>query len=46
MIKFVEVHASPELRTITAVDRGILELKGAIHNLHTQVEILQSRIDE
>ncbi|KAF8798155.1 hypothetical protein BYT27DRAFT_7124098 [Phlegmacium glaucopus] len=46
IIKFVEAHALPELRVITAVDRGILELKSAIHNLHTQVEVLQSKIDE
>ncbi|KAF9527003.1 Snf7-domain-containing protein [Crepidotus variabilis] len=46
IIKFVESAASAEERTITAVDRGILELKTAIRNLDAQIESLQSKVDE
>ncbi|KAF8911959.1 hypothetical protein CPB84DRAFT_1760878 [Gymnopilus junonius] len=46
IIKFVDKSASLEERTITAVDRGILELKSAIHNLGAQVEAIQSKIEE
>ncbi|PPQ63058.1 hypothetical protein CVT24_005913 [Panaeolus cyanescens] len=46
VIKFVDSSTSVEDRTITAVDRGILELKTAIRNLNAQVEALQRKINE
>lgn len=45
MIKFLVNDKSP-LHEINAVDRGILELKSAVDNLHAQVEGLQHKIDE
>ncbi|KDR73493.1 hypothetical protein GALMADRAFT_251201 [Galerina marginata CBS 339.88] len=45
-IKFVDKDAPVEERRITAVDRGIVELKNAIRNLQAQVEALQSKIEE
>lgn len=45
MIKFIVADKSP-LHEINAVDRGILELKSAVDNLHAQVEGLQHKIDE
>lgn len=35
-----------EDRTITAVDRGILELKTAVHSMHMQIESVQQKIDQ
>ncbi|KAJ3509631.1 hypothetical protein NLJ89_g5120 [Agrocybe chaxingu] len=46
IIKFVDSSASSDERTITAVDRGIVELKSAVHSLQTQVDSLQNKIDE
>ncbi|CAA7271563.1 unnamed protein product [Cyclocybe aegerita] len=46
IIKFVDASASLDGRTITAVDRGIVELKSAVHNLQAQVDSLQNKIDE
>ncbi|KAF8969851.1 hypothetical protein BDZ97DRAFT_1792981 [Flammula alnicola] len=46
IIKFVDKNAPAEERMITAVDRGILELKNAIWNLRVQVESLQSKMDD
>lgn len=46
IIKFVQQTIPIGERVITAVDRGILELKTAIRNLHTQVESLQDKMDE
>ncbi|KAF8163455.1 Snf7-domain-containing protein [Crassisporium funariophilum] len=46
VIKFIDKYASAEQHEITAVDRGILELKSAIRNLRVQVESLQSKMDE
>lgn len=45
MIKFVAEN-STEGREITAVDRGILELKSAVGDLHAQVAGVQQKIDE
>lgn len=45
MIKFIVDDKSP-LHEINAVDRGILELKSAVDNLHVQVEGLQHKINE
>jgi charged multivesicular body protein 7 len=42
-IKFVDGAGSS---TITVVDRGILELKTAVHNLRAQVDALHFKIDE
>jgi len=42
VIKFVDEGQSAE---ITAVDRGLLELKSAVENLHTQVDNIQQKID-
>jgi charged multivesicular body protein 7 len=44
VIKFVD--ASTERREITAVDRGILELKSAVENMRAQVDSLQQKIEE
>lgn len=35
-----------EDRVITAVDRGILELKSAILNLQHQIDAVQTKMDE
>ncbi|KAJ8519483.1 hypothetical protein ONZ45_g3570 [Pleurotus djamor] len=43
-LKFVSSSAPAEERTITVVDRGILELKNAVENMHKQIESLQARI--
>jgi charged multivesicular body protein 7 len=46
VIKFVS-KTSPLVETqVSAVDRGILELKTAITNMHTQIESLHSKMDE
>jgi len=42
-IKFVDGAGSS---TITVVDRGILELKTAVHNLRAQVDALHFKIDD
>ena len=46
MVKFVTEYAPPEERVITPVDRGLLELKDAVANMHTQVDAVQARIDQ
>ncbi|KIY43493.1 hypothetical protein FISHEDRAFT_8490, partial [Fistulina hepatica ATCC 64428] len=46
VIKFVETTASPVERIITAVDRGVLELKAAVSNLHKQIDDIQKRMEE
>lgn len=46
IIKFIDRQSSTEERMITAVDRGILELKSAIRNLHIQVDSIQTKMDE
>lgn len=43
VIKFVDAGQS---REVTAVDRGILELKSAVENLHAQIDNVQHKIDE
>ena len=43
VIKFVD---EVQIAEITAVDRGILELKTAVENLHTQVDSIQRKMDE
>lgn len=45
LIKFIDKDATPESWRITAVDRGVLELKSAVANLHDQIEALQKKID-
>ncbi|SJL00495.1 uncharacterized protein ARMOST_03808 [Armillaria ostoyae] len=45
VIKFIDKDATPETWRITAVDRGVLELKSAVTNLHNQIEALQKKID-
>ncbi|KAK0459826.1 uncharacterized protein EV420DRAFT_1675979 [Desarmillaria tabescens] len=45
VIKFIDKDAPPETWRITAVDRGVLELKSAVANLHGQIEGLQKKID-
>ncbi|KAF6763991.1 hypothetical protein DFP72DRAFT_956150 [Ephemerocybe angulata] len=46
VIKFVDEDAPAEDRIVTPVDRGILELKSAVQNMHTQVNSLQEKIDQ
>ncbi|KAF9564411.1 hypothetical protein CPC08DRAFT_631278 [Agrocybe pediades] len=47
VIKFIDPAFTPEEeRTITTVDRGILELKTAVRNLQAQIDGLHSKIDE
>ncbi|KIM87189.1 hypothetical protein PILCRDRAFT_815664 [Piloderma croceum F 1598] len=43
VIKFVD---EGQIAEITAVDRGILELKTAVENLHAQVDSIQRKIDD
>ncbi|TFK30084.1 hypothetical protein FA15DRAFT_580927 [Coprinopsis marcescibilis] len=45
VIKFVESDADVEERSITAVDRGVLELKNVVESLAQQLESLQNKID-
>lgn len=46
VIKFIDKDAPVEERPITAVDRGILELKTAVKSLQAQVDGLQLKINE
>ncbi|TFK42436.1 Snf7-domain-containing protein [Crucibulum laeve] len=46
IIKFIDAAALTEARTLTAVDRGLLELKTAVANLQSQIDGIQRRIDE
>ncbi|KAF4576717.1 hypothetical protein EYR36_004696 [Pleurotus pulmonarius] len=46
VIKFISPSAVAEERTITVVDRGILELKTAVENMHKQIESIQRRMNE
>ena len=39
-------EANAEKRQITPIDRGILELKDAVRNMHTQVDVIQIKMDE
>ena len=45
MIKFITDDTSRS-QGVNSVDRGILELKTAVQNLHVQVDGLQNKIDE
>ncbi|KAJ7444910.1 Snf7-domain-containing protein [Mycena latifolia] len=45
VIKFLDSANVTSVREITAVDRGILELKEAVQHLHLQVEEFQRKID-
>ena len=45
-IKFIDINEPPETQEINAVDRGILELKTAVANVHSQVEGIQEKIDK
>ena len=44
VIKFLESDDT-EARTVSAVDRGILELKTAVANLEAQVDNIQQKMD-
>ena len=46
VIKFIGQTTPLEERTVTSVDRGILELKTAVRNLHAQVDSLHTKVDE
>jgi len=46
LVKFVEKNGSPDEKIITAIDRGILELKSAISNLRCLVEAIQEKLHE
>ncbi|KAL0946685.1 hypothetical protein HGRIS_012872 [Hohenbuehelia grisea] len=47
VIKFLSTQDAPaDERTVTAVDRGILELKTAVDSMHRQIEAIQLKIDE
>lgn len=46
IIKFFDKDAAPETRKITAVDAGILELKTAVANLHSQVDGIAQRKEQ
>jgi len=46
IIKFVARNAPSGERSITAVDRGLLELKSAVKHLQAQVDGLQLKINE
>ncbi|KAF5373095.1 hypothetical protein D9758_001492 [Tetrapyrgos nigripes] len=46
IVKFVDhVSSTEQAREITAVDRGILELKSAVEGLHAQIDGIQQKID-
>ncbi|EAU88757.2 hypothetical protein CC1G_01130 [Coprinopsis cinerea okayama7 len=45
VIKFVDPSGPSEERTITAVDRGVLELKNAVESVRTQIDALQRKMD-
>jgi len=45
-VKFVEKNGSPDEKMVTAIDRGILELKSAISNLQCFVEAIQEKLHE
>ncbi|KIL69882.1 hypothetical protein M378DRAFT_157122 [Amanita muscaria Koide BX008] len=46
VIKFTDISIPLEERQISAVDRGILELKTAVLNMQTQIDSLHDRIDQ
>lgn len=46
VIKFIDPSTPADARTITTVDRGILELKNAVTSMHFQVVSLQQKIDQ
>jgi len=45
-VKFVDKNGSHGERVVTAIDRGILELKSAIFNLERLVEAIQEKLNE
>ncbi|EIM90317.1 uncharacterized protein STEHIDRAFT_119337 [Stereum hirsutum FP-91666 SS1] len=45
VVKFVDLGATAEPPEISAVDRGVLELKNAVANLDAQIANIQSKID-
>lgn len=45
MVKFIDADATTEAQEISAVDRGVLELKNAVANLDAQIANIQSKID-
>ena len=46
VIKFIDPSVEVPLRTITAIDRGIVELKSGVENMEAQVDDLNRRIAE
>ncbi|KAL1742383.1 Snf7-domain-containing protein [Schizophyllum fasciatum] len=46
VVKFTDSSLSPAERAITAVDKGVIELRTAIDSLNSQVSALQKRMDE
>jgi charged multivesicular body protein 7 len=42
----VDKDAIEDIREITAVDRGMLELKDAVENMHAQIDNIQHRMEE
>lgn len=46
VIKFIDPSVEVPSKTITAVDRGIVELKSGVENMEAQVEDLNRRISE
>ncbi|KAJ6623494.1 Snf7-domain-containing protein [Mycena sp. CBHHK59/15] len=46
VIKFIDSRNAAGVREITAADRGILQLKGAVQHLHAQVTEFQRKMDQ
>ena len=46
VVKFIGSDADTSVYHITAVDRGLLELKTAVSRLEAQIEDIQARIKE
>ena len=46
VIKFIDPSVEVPLRAITAIDRGIVELKSGVENMEAQVDDLNRRIAE
>ena len=44
-IKFVNTASTPDAKTISAIDHGILELRTAVFNVHKQVDDIQDRCE-
>ncbi|KAL1757172.1 Snf7-domain-containing protein [Schizophyllum commune] len=46
VVKFTDPSTSPAERAITAVDKGVMQLRTAIESLNSQISALQARMDE